>query len=130
MGTTYTKSKQRRSRSDLPSDDEHSENFDPHKAPKVPHIKDIEETVRKLIQEASQQLYKEVEPCGLRTSNSPLSEKITLSLLPQEVCEAEIRMLLWGNRFHPAPPAVPGQDNSPFLLSHVFSSSLKGVSYD
>ena len=62
---------------DLLSDDEHSENSGPHEAPKIPRIEDIEKIVRRRIEEANQELWNDVEPCGLRTSESPLSVEIT-----------------------------------------------------
>ena len=83
-GTTHTKSNWRRARSDLRSDDEHSENFGPHKALKVPRIKGIEEIIQRRIEEASHQLRNEVEPCGLRTSDSPLSKEITSHCFPKK----------------------------------------------
>ena len=53
--TTDTEGNQRHAKSDLPSDDEHSKKFGPHKAPKVSRIEDIKEIVRKRIEEANQQ---------------------------------------------------------------------------
>ena len=60
--TIHTETNRRCARSDPSSDDEHSENFNPHKALKVPHIEDIEKIVWKQIKKASEQLRKEVEP--------------------------------------------------------------------
>jgi len=106
-GTTRTKNSQRRAKSDLHSDSEHSENSGPYKAPKVPRIENIEKLIQRWIEEVSQQLWKEAESCGLRTFDSPLSKEITSHRFPQYVRDAELRVLLWDDRSHPAPPAVP-----------------------
>lgn len=87
-GDHPTESNQRRVRSD-PSDDEYSENFSLHKAPKVSRIENIEGIVRRQIEEVSQQLRKEAEPCDLITSDSRLSEEITSHRIPNKfMCQA------------------------------------------
>jgi len=59
-------------RFNTPSDEEHSENFEPRMIQKVPHI----ELVRKRIEEANLQPRMEMEFCGLKTSDSSLSKEI------------------------------------------------------
>ena len=100
-----------------------------HKTLKVPRIEDITEIVQRQIEEASQQFQKEAESCSLRTSDSPLSEKITSNHFPE-------KFIMSSFKYYSTDPiqhlwqyldkiAIHSHDD--FLLSRVFPSSLKSA---
>ena len=123
----------KRDRSETLDDDERSEDSGRPQSPKFPHIKDITNLVQKRLNQTGKQFSKEMECSGLRPSDSPLSNEITIFCFSRNFVMPTFDH--YSGTFDPLLHLRQFQNkmavytNDDLLLCRAFPSSLKGAAY-